>query len=402
MKYYMEAYGCTMNQGETQMLAETLNSKGHVEVENPEEAELALIGTCVVISKTEERMKRRIKELSERCSKVKVTGCLTTTCKEELMDISENIEKVVPDDIPLSFHPERELIGIIPIATGCIGNCSYCITKLARGPLKSRDISYVTCRFEQLLKSSAWEIQLTCQDTASYGKDIDSSLPDLIHELLDFDEDFRIRVGMMNPDTAIPIKKEIDEFMYDDRVYKFLHVPLQSGSKTVLEDMNRRYIPEDWINLIKGFRDSFPDLTVSTDVITGYPGENDTDFNETVKLLKDAKPDIINVTRFSSRPGTEAINNIEKVHSRIKKERSKKLTELRFEISRERNERYKGKKLKATILEEGKGDTLKGRTDNYKVVVVNETDSSLIGKRVEVDIIGVEDVYLESELIRII
>ena len=402
MKYYLEAYGCTMNQGETQMFAENLNSQGHVQVDKLEDADMAVIGTCVVISKTEERMKRRIKELSEKCSKVKVTGCLTSINNDGLDDISDDIEIVVPNDMPLSVNPRKDLVGIIPIATGCLGNCSYCITKIARGPLNSRHLDDIICRFEQLVKSSTWEIQLTCQDTASYGKDINSSLPELIHKLLEMDEDFRIRIGMMNPDTSIIIKEEIKDILNDDRIYKFLHIPLQSGSKSVLNDMNRQYTPEDWIKLVNEFRKEFSDLTLSTDVITGFPGEENYDFDKTVEIIRDVKPDIINVTRFSPRPGTEAMEKTNKVHSRVKKKRSKELTKLRFKISHQRNERYVGKRMNTTILEEGKGDTLKGRTDNYKVVVINEDDKSLIGKRVEVDIVDAKDVYLEAELIKII
>ncbi|MGM0404656.1 MAG: tRNA (N(6)-L-threonylcarbamoyladenosine(37)-C(2))-methylthiotransferase [Thermoplasmatota archaeon] len=402
MKYYLEAYGCTMNQGETQMLAENLNSQGHVQVNSPRDADLAVIGTCVVISKTEERMKRRIKELSEKCSKVMVTGCLTSINNGELDLISDNIEKVVPKDIALSVSPKPGLVGVIPIATGCLGECSYCITKIARGPLNSREPDDIKCRFEQLVKSSAWEIQITCQDTASYGKDINSSLPELIYKLLEIEKESRIRIGMMNPDTAIPIKEEIKNILNHERIYKFLHIPLQSGSEQVLKDMNRRYTPEDWIKLVKEIRKKFPDLTLSTDIITGFPGEEEDDFNKTLEILKDTEPDIINVTRFSPRPGTEAINKSNKVHSRIKKKRSKELTELRFKISRDRNERYKGRRMLVTILEEGKGDSLKGRTDNYKVVVLNKNDSSLIGKRVVVDIVDAKEVYLEAELIKII
>jgi len=399
MRYYVEAYGCTMNQGETRMLAEELNGCGHTEVEDPGDADVAVIGTCVVISKTEERMKRRIEELSEICSEVKVTGCLTTTKTDEKIAMSSNVDYIEPDNIGMSFEPDDGLIGVIPIASGCIGDCSYCITKLARGYLKSRSPKDIKCRFERLLESSTWEIQLTCQDTASYGRDIGYSLPGLLSDLLQSEKDFRIRIGMMNPDTAYPIKDEIKSLLKDKRIYKFLHLPLQSGSKKVLEAMNRNYSPENWISLVREFREKFPEITISTDVIAGYPGETEDDFQKTIDLIEEARPDIVNVTRFSARPGTEANSSSSKLHSRKKKVRSKKLTELRFNISRERNKDHVGKKMEATVLEEGKGDTLKARTDNYKVVVIDE-NASFIGKRVKVEIVGAEDVYLKGRLIR--
>ncbi len=408
MKFYVESYGCTMNQGETEMIAESWEHEGEERVDSLEEADKALIGTCVVIGKTEERMKRRIEEIQKEVSKVVVSGCLPS------IDSSEEVEKMFsrspsrcdldllePHDVKMTLPVERDdgPIGTIPIASGCYGDCSYCITKLARGNLKSRQLEKIKRRFKELLSDSKKEIRLTCQDTALYGRDLSTDINELLEELLEVKGDYRVRVGMMNVDTLKKIKNRFIELMEDERIYSFLHLPLQSGSDPILERMNRKYTAEEWKNITKEFREKFPDLTLSTDVIVGFPGESEENFEKTKKLIKEAEPDIVNVTRFSPREGTKAAEMEEKVHSREKKRRSKEMTELRFEISRNLNERYVGRKTNALVLEKGKGDSLKARMDNYKVVVLKNEDEELIGEHIDIEIKGAEDIYLVGEKI---
>ncbi|MBS3817137.1 MAG: tRNA (N(6)-L-threonylcarbamoyladenosine(37)-C(2))-methylthiotransferase [Candidatus Thermoplasmatota archaeon] len=408
MRFYVEAYGCTMNQGETEMIAESLEREGHERVEDLQEADRALIGTCVVIEKTENRMKRRIEELQEEVSEVIVSGCLPSIeSREDVKEIfSSNPEcklnLVQTDDVQFVSTPKNDpksIRGTIPIASGCRGDCSYCITKLARGDLKSRPPGKIKQRFKELVSRSTKEIRLTCQDTALYGKDISTDLNELLRELLKVEGDYRIRVGMMNVDTLKEIKDGFLDLLGNDRIYTFLHLPLQSGSNAVLKRMNRRYTAEGWLDLTKEFREKFPELTLSTDIIVGFPGETEQNFEKSRELLKRAKPDIVNVTRFSPRRNTKAAEMEEKVHSREKKKRSKDLTDLRFKISRKINEGYVGKKTSVLVLEEGKKDSLKARMDNYKVVILKNEDKELIGNRIEVEIKRAEDIYLVGKRI---
>ena len=403
MKFYVESYGCTMNQGETEMIAESLENEGHIQVDSPEQADKALIGTCIVIKKTEERMKRRIKVLEEKCSEVMVAGCLSSTREEEMQKRCPNIDLIQPSEVEMSKKPLKSkkdsVIGTIPISSGCLGNCTYCITRLARGDIESRSLQEIKERFEQLLSTSTKEIRLTSQDTALYGRDLNVDLTDLLRELLKIEKDYRLRIGMMNVDTLRPIKLELMDLMEDDRIYKFIHLPLQSGSDKILKKMNRNYDVEEWKGTVQKFRNRFTDLSLSTDVIVGFPGETKADFEKTKEILKKTKPDIVNVTRFSPRGGTKAAEMEDKVHSRKKKERSKQITDLRFEISRELNEKYVGRRTDVLFLEKGKNNSLKGRMDNYKVVVIKEEDDDIIGKRKEVKIKEAEDIYLLGELI---
>ncbi len=399
MKFYVESYGCTMNQGETEMLAKDYTLKGHERVNTLDEADMVMIGTFVVITKTENRMKRRIKELSKTCSNIVVTGCLTTI-DDHIDSLCSSAKVVPPSEIPMTLEGDYNTrMAVIPISSGCIGRCAYCITKLARGDLRSRPIDEIVEKFRNMIKSDVKEIRLSSQDNASYGIDMDVNLTDLLHILTEFHGDHRIRIGMMNPDTAETVLEELKIILQSPNIYKFLHLPLQSGSDDILRRMNRKYTVQDWLSLVDELCNAFPELTLSTDVIVGFPGESDEEFERTKNILEKVKPDIVNITRFSPRPGTAAATMDSKVHSSIKKERSKELTSQHMDTSRKINEKYVGREMNVLLLEKGKDGSITGRTDNYKVVVIKTSDESLLGKRVNVVIKEASDVYLLGELI---
>ncbi len=394
MRCYVEAYGCTMNQAETRMLVRDHLARGYRMVGSPGEADVSIIGTCVVIRKTEERMRRRIAELSSLCESVIVTGCLTHRMKG-----CGTAMIVAPGDIPMVAGDHFDtVIDAIPISSGCTGNCAYCITKLVRGELRSRPAEDIDNIFRSMVAGGVREIRLACQDTASYGLDLGTGLPGLLRRLLEAPGNHRVRIGMMNPDTGMDILEELVEIMEDRRIYKFLHIPLQSGDDTILESMNRRYTVDDFMNLVSRVRKKHTDLTLSTDVITGFPGETEEQFLNTINIISRIRPDVLNITRFSSRPGTRAAKMKGQVHSRYSKERSRELTLLHREIGRRINNRYTGKKMRALVLERGRDDSFMARTDNYKVVVLREGDQELLGKWVNVRINSANEVYLTGEL----
>ena len=378
------------------MLAEDMSARGYTKVSEPREADLAIIGTCVVIGKTEERMKRRIDELVEICGEVMVTGCLASTGGDELQKRYPGMKLVKPGEVEMSFDPGPDLIGVVPVSTGCTGDCTYCITRLARGALKSHDVTSIEKRFRCLLERGAKEIRVTSQDSASYGLDAGTSLIELMRTMDSHSGDHRIRLGMMNPDTAEPIFDELLDIMEGSHFYRFLHLPLQSGSDRILEKMNRRYTAGDWMELVERARRRIPEITISTDVITGFPGECEEDFQDTVKALERAEPDILNITRFSSRPGTEAHGMKDRIHSRTSKSRSSALTRIHEKISGERNQKYVGLATKALVLEKGKNHTVTGRTDSYKVVVLEDDPGMVLGTWVDVEITAASGVYLKG------
>ncbi|MCK5398338.1 MAG: tRNA (N(6)-L-threonylcarbamoyladenosine(37)-C(2))-methylthiotransferase [Thermoplasmata archaeon] len=411
MKILVEAYGCTLNHGEAEEFIEKVLEQGHEIVSSESQAKVYALFTCGVIKTTENHMLKRIGQLAKASSKeLLVCGCLGNINPEAIMKIAPHAQLFGPSEQILaskvftgskqpgvrSFDPQPK-VGILPIATGCMGNCSYCITKKARGPLQSRPIEDIKQRLEMLVARGCVEIQVCAQDTAVYGADIGSNLGKLIDELETVHGNFMIRIGMMNPAN---VKKHLDDILQayeSEKVFKFLHLPVQSGSDSVLEAMNRGYKTQDFDDIVEAFRDRFPEMALSTDIIVGFPNETDKDFQASLNLIKRSKPDLINITRFSSRPDTEAHEMANSVFPGIARNRSKELTTLRFKITGENYRRILGQKVKGLASECLIEGTTIMRTENYKPIVVS--DKLELGKWYEIEITGVERVYLKGKLI---
>ena len=178
-----------------------------------------------------------------------------------------------------------------------------------------------------------------------------------------------LRVGMMNPNSALLIKDQLLRAYQSPKIYRFLHIPVQSGSDRILRSMGRRYSAANFLEVVSAFRSAHPKITIITDVIVGFPGETDEDFIETLDLIKRLQPDKVNITRFSARPGTPAARLYD-MPDRIKKDRSREMTRLWLKIAAERNQRYVGEVLEARITERGRDGTMKARAENYLGIVV--------------------------------
>ena len=286
---------------------------------------------------------------------------------------------------------------IVPISQGCLGNCTYCITKEARGRLTSYLPDHILDLVTGAVGVGKMEIQLTSQDTGIYGRDMGISLPSLLDNLTNIQGDYRIRVGMMNPDGLKPILHATIAAFGSPNIFKFLHLPIQSGNDEILSSMGRRYRVSDVREILVRFREAIPELTLSTDIITGFPGETEEAFQDSLDIISELRPDLVNITRFSERKGTRALELPNKVHGRISKERSRKLTELRFRISAEKNREFIGRKLRVLVTEQGKERSVICRDDNYRSVVVK--NELTIGEWREVEIVDATDVYLLGEII---
>jgi threonylcarbamoyladenosine tRNA methylthiotransferase CDKAL1 len=276
-------------------------------------------------------------------------------------------------------------------------SCSYCITCKARGKLRSFPVAEIKNNVKDAIRQGCKEIRITAQDTASYGLDIGLNLGVLLKEIVRLDGDYRVRVGMMNPYT---LKKNFDEILnwfQNTKIYNFIHLPFQSGSNNILRKMNRKYTVEEFEVIVKKFRNIFPNLTLATDVIVGFPTESDEDFQKTVKLLETVKPDITNITRFSARPFTEAKKMKGRVDTKISKTRSKFLTDFCSNISKENNKKFVGKNFDVLITERGKNNTMISRTDCYKPVVLKEKNLD-IGQTINVKILKAENTYLVGNI----
>lgn len=409
MRYYVESYGCTMNQGEGRQLSSRLSELGHQEVSDPAEADMVVLNTCTVIGTTERKMLRRLSELEAQGKELVVTGCMA---KAQPVLIQERASRAVilpPEDyvnFPLMMRdhfgscPPRQppavaVTEVLPIAQGCLGSCTYCITRLARGSLRSHPLGELQREFDSLLDRGVKEIHLSAQDTACYGADIGSSLPDLLRMLLQRPGDYRLRIGMMNPDRALLILDDLLQVMRDPRVYRFLHLPLQSGSDKVLARMGRRYRYEDFTDIVSRARSAFPDLALATDVINGFPGEDDDDHLLTLEAMRELRAETVNVTRFSARPGTPAASYRDPPHGRVSKARSRETTQLRFQLSDGRNADKVGNVMTVLTTERGKNGSTIARNGSYRPVVISQ--ALPLGELLPVRIIGHAPTHLFGE-----
>lgn len=393
-------------------MEELLVDDGH-EIVAPEESQIALIVTCCVIESTERRMLKRIGELKKYDKRILVGGCMASIMKDKISAIDPEAEFVSPRDLGKVLdkvgrgegvaQPARErkaalmtADAIVPIGQGCTEQCSYCVTRLARGSLKSYPEEDVVNIVSQRLMEGSREIRLTAQDSAAYGKDIDTTLPHLLRKLAALEGEFRIRVGMANITNLLPIISDTLEVFKTDKIYKFLHVPVQSGDDDILRKMRRRYRVKDFVVIYEKFRSHYPDSTISTDIITGFPGETENQFESSLGLMEEIQPEIINVTRFSAREGTEAFDMSNRIPGWKSKERSRKLSKLRTEISTRKNNSLIGSVLRVMTTEHVKRGTTVARTDSYRPVVLPKTLP--LGAFHDVKIVSATDAYLKGEL----
>ena len=416
MKVYLEVYGCTANKGDASLIKGVLKEKKYEIVDKIDNADYIIILTCTVIDTTEQRMLSRIKFFKKTDKKIVVAGCMASLQSDVVKSIIPNAlflppqyshhindllkgEKTIFKEKNKTLFPKyyESVIAPISIAEGCMFSCSYCITSKARGKLRSFPIVEIKNDVYSAIEMGCREIQLTAQDVSSYGLDNGYDLGDLLRNVCSIKDDYRVRVGMMNPFTCL---KNIDSILnsYENsKIYKFLHLPVQSGNDDILSIMNRKYSVDDFLKILKRFRDKFYDITLSTDIIVGFPTETEEQFQNTIDLIKNVKPDITNITRFSARPFTKAKDMKGRVRTDIVKKRSKKLTDICSKLSEEKNLKHIGKKYKILITERGKNNTFVGRNNNYKPVVIKEKVD--IGDFISVKINDAASTYLVGSII---
>lgn len=405
-KIFIKTFGCTLNQKNSKEVVNNLNVTKDIK-----KAELIIVNTCGVKEQTERKIIKYLKKLKDVYkipdSKIIIIGCLVTINKNALLEIYPKARYYTVEELNklkdfLDTKFEKRTINKsrftepIIISNGCLGNCSYCAVKFARGKLKSRPIQEIIKEIKDKYKQGSREFLLTAQDTACYGFDINTNIVDLLKEITSQDLDFKLRLGMGNPLYLYKFKEEIVELFKSNKIYKFLHIPIQSGSNKILKKMKRPYTKELYINLIKYFKENIKDITLATDIIVGFPSETQDDFKETVDVLKKLKFDFTFISRFGQRKNIEA-NKYEDMHSKIKKERSRELTKLCEKINLENNYKYIDQIKEIIINEKGKNNSSVGKTKEYKTVVVKKEIP--IGTKLKVKISKVNNYYLLGEII---
>jgi MiaB-like tRNA modifying enzyme len=405
VKVYIETYGCALNRGDTYIMETLLRDRGHEIVSNIKEADAIVLNTCAVRLETEERMKQRIKELRKESKKLVIAGCLAGAEPAMVMALAPEASIIGPQSVDkiidviesptriVHLEESKKLItprvfegkiAIIPVADGCAGDCNFCITKLARRKLRSYPPHLIVESVREAVKNGAVEIELTGQDTAAYGLDIGNiKLSDLVKKVVEIEGDFMIRIGMMTPEQAIRDIDGLLEVLRDKKVFKFVHLPVQSGDDRVLKLMNRKYTVDEYRSLVKEIRSKIPIVNITTDIIIGHPGEDEEAFNNTLNLIKELKFDRIHLAMYSIRPNTKSAS-MPQVPDPVKKARMQIANKVYEDVAYQVHSEYVGSITNIITTEHGRKGSVIGRTINYIPVVIK--DSVELGKRINVRI----------------
>ncbi len=371
-RVYIETYGCRFNFGDTANLVEVLRQYGSTFVASPDDADAVVVNTCTVVGPTERRMLRRLIALREK--PLFVTGCMPLVQREAILAVCSPVI-ILPDEIREAYRSVLTVtpgsVGIVQIAQGCLGRCTYCITRMARGTLASFPEDEIREKIQAFTKTGTYEVQLTAQDVSAWGRDTGQSLPDLLYGLCDLQGNYCIRVGMMNPATVRGILDELVNAFDSDRLFRFVHLPVQSGSDRILEQMGRDYTVREFEEIVSAFRRRYPGITIATDVIVGFPGETDDDFSRSLALIGRIKPAKVNVTRYSSRPFTGPFAEKD-FPDAVKKDRSRLLSAFAEEQYSTLNRPLLGTTVSCVVTEKLRPGSVMARTASYQGVAVRE------------------------------
>lgn len=417
-KFHIKTYGCKLNQADSELMRGLLLKE--FEEASEKEADFVVLNTCAVVEKTERKVKRKMEELKKEGKKIIVGGCLPlaniSACRgadgllgpTNILKINIVAKKVMEEKKPrfLSVKTfdkakysdlkkvklENSVSAIVSVAEGCLGNCTYCATKIARKDLKSYGVENIVCEVKRHLEKGFKEIQLTSQDMAVYGLDRGKmELPLLLERIAKIEGDFRVKVGMMNPGLALKMIDELLPSFQSEKIYKFFHLPLQSGDDVLLKEMNRGYTSSDFIETVGKIRKRYKDALIATDIIVGHPKEDEEAFKNTIKVLKKVKPEVTHIFRYSKRVGSKDYA-LKDWPDRIKKDRSRILTRFVANQNLKIAKKYLGKKLDVLVVL-NKGRSRFSRTNCAKAVVL---EKGRLGEFKKVKITGYNWNYLKG------
>jgi len=437
VKYNIETFGCAMNENESERLCGILSEMGYSECSTRSDSDLIIFNTCCVRENAELKVYghlgalKKLKETNPNLI-IAICGCMMQqpeiveyikkTYKHvdiifgthnlykfpEILNNAITTKKIVVDvwnstgsiaeNMPIAR--KDSLKAWVTVMYGCNNFCSYCIVPYVRGRERSRSIEEIRNEVETLAKNGCKEITLLGQNVNSYGKDLEGefSFAGLLRELNTIEGIERIRFLTSHP------KDLSDELIFAirdcDKVCEHLHLPIQSGSSKILEDMNRKYSKEQYLELIVKVKKCVPDITLSTDIIVGFPGETEKDFDETLDVVSKAKFDMAYTFLYSKRTGTPAAKNPDQVSEEVKKERFDRLLDLQNSICRQINEELLGKELEVLVegISKNSKTTYTGRTRGNKIVNFSGSPE-LVGKLVKVKIDTIHSFSLLGKLI---
>ncbi len=403
-RVFIEGHGCSASFADTEILTGLISRAGYEVSDDENDADISVLVTCSVKTVTEQRMFSRIRQLSQdRTKKLVVVGCLAKAEPQKILALDPHVSLVAPNSLDqvvpainstlsgsqlislqdshfvkvgLPRVRKNRTIGIVEIASGCLSSCTFCQVKLVKGTVFSYPEEEILNEVRRLVADGASEIWLTSTDNSAYGRDTKSNLAGLLKQACEIRGEFKIRVGMMNPLLTRRMLGETIAAFKQSKVFKFLHLPVQSGSNFILKCMQRGYSVEDYFSTVDSFRSEIPNLTLSTDVIVGFPGETESDFEESLNMLEISKPDVVNLSRFGAREGTKAATMNEQIRSDVAKERSSRMTIFAKQIALQNNQKWIGWRGDMLVDEVGNG-ALIGRNFAYKPCVLKISKDNL-------------------------
>ena len=400
--------GCKANQYDTQMMRAQFEKENYEIVDYDEMADIYIINTCTVThqgARKSRKITRRLKRKNPEAY-IAVVGCYAQVDSEEVLEIEgvdlilgtkgrerivDFVEQGIKAGEKVNFVQDLEeedpfenvkldkvrgkTRANIKIQDGCEQVCAYCIIPYARGGLKSRPLDSTVTEVQKLVEHGVKEIVLTGIHLGEYGQDHeDLDLVKLLRALIAIEDLKRIRLSSIE---GTEVSEElIDLIAESDKLCRHLHLPLQSGSDQVLEAMNRPYTVEEFKDMVEQIRDRIPEIAITTDVIVGFPGESEADFSATCEVVEDLAFSSVHVFKYSKREGTPAAKFDEQVHSRVKKQRSKKLREIAKKLDKNYQEKFIGTRQQVLLEDRRDNQTglLTGLTDNYLRVLVDAPD----------------------------
>ena len=423
--------GCKVNQYETNAMTQQFIEKGYKVVDHTKEADIYIVNTCTVTNMSDRKsrqMLRRVKELNKKAIVV-ACGCYAQVAKEELEKIEEinlvlgnNEKKEIVEHIEKyikSKNTEKQTIpevqtedvmnqkkfvefgditftektrAVIKIQDGCDRFCSYCIIPYARGRVRSRKPEHILSEIQKIAKEGIKEVVITGIHIASYGKDFKQEyrLIDLLEEMNGIEGIERIRLGSIEP--LLITEEFVSRLEKLSKICHQFHLSLQSGCDETLKRMNRRYTTEEFKDITKLLRKTFEDAILTTDIIVGFPGESEEEFEKTYAFLEEIKFYKMHVFKYSPRKGTKAAVMPNQIDGNKKEERSKRLIELSNKNEKTYNQQYIGKEVEV-LFEEEKDGVWQGHTKNY-ILAHYKTEENLENKMIKLQCQGAEQEYI--------
>lgn len=410
--------GCKVNQYETNAMAQKFVNKGYDIVQFDEYADIYIVNTCTVTNVADRKsrqMLRRAKEINSNSILV-ACGCYAQVAKEELKKIEEidlilgnnekndivqvienyikenGVKEYVSDVMYKTDYVElgtttytEKTRAVIKVQDGCDRFCSYCLIPFARGHIRSRKLENVIEEIKKIVSDGINEVVITGIHIASYGRDFKNEigLIDLLEEINKIEGLHRIRLGSIEP--TIITDEFVERLSKLDKICDHFHLSLQSGCTETLKRMNRRYTAEEFKDVTKRIRAKFPNAALTTDIIVGFPGETEEEFDKTYEFLKDIAFYKMHIFKYSQRKGTRAAVMPNQIDGKVKEERSKELIELSDENEYKYNQKYIGNEVEV-LFEERDGEYIKGHTKNYIVVKYKTENGDLVNKIAKVKV----------------